>query len=44
MDIEEDQFAIADIDQDGKEELIIQFTDTYMAGQYSAIWSWNDAT
>ena len=44
MGIEEDQFAIADIDQDGKEELVIRFTNThYGLNMYTGIWELNDA-
>lgn len=40
-DISENQFAVYDIDQDGKEELIIQYTTTIMAGMINIIYDFD---
>lgn len=39
---EENEFGIGDIDQDGVDEIIINYTTTSMAGMHSEIWKYND--
>ena len=41
---EGNQFAIYDIDFDGKEELIIQYTTTYTAGMVEVIYDYDSKT
>jgi len=43
-DITTNNFAIYDIDSDGKDELIIEYTTTYMAGQETIIYDYDAAT
>lgn len=43
-DLSENQFAIYDIDQDGREELIVIWTTTYMAGMAEIIYDYNYAS
>lgn len=38
------QFAIVDIDGDGRDELILVYTTTYTAGQTASIWDYDDTT
>ena len=42
-DVEYNTFAVADISDDGIDELIVVFTNTFMAGQYSRIYTWDAA-
>lgn len=39
---EENEFGIGDIDQDGVDEIIINYTTTSMAGMHSEIWKYDD--
>lgn len=39
--ISDNKFAVCDIDQDGKDELIIQYTTTYMAGMVELIYDYD---
>lgn len=43
-DLSENQFAIYDIDQDGKEELIIVWTSTYTAGMSGIVYGYDNAS
>lgn len=43
-DISENQFAVYDIDQDGKDELIIEYITTAMAGMVVKIYDFNSST
>lgn len=43
-DITTNNFAIYDVDNDGKDELIIEYTTTYMAGQETIIYDYDAAT
>lgn len=43
-DLSWNKFAIYDIDQDGKEELLIQWTDTYTAGMAGIIYGFDSAS
>ncbi len=43
-DISENQFAVYDIDRDGKEELIIQYVTTASAGMIEKIYDFNSST
>ena len=43
-DVSDNQFAIYDIDFDGKEELIIQYTTTYTAGMVEVIYDYDSKT
>jgi len=40
-DITKAQFAVFDLDQDGKEELIFTFSDTYMAGMATYVYGYD---
>ena len=40
-DFEENTFAVVDIDSDGEEELIFDYTGTYMAAQFETIYYYN---
>ena len=40
-DFEENTFAIFDVDGDGEEELIFDYTSTYMAAQFESIYYYN---
>lgn len=42
-DMGENRYAIADVDSDGKDELIISFTTAPMAGQVEQVYGYNDA-
>ena len=42
--IEENRFAIADVDGDGAQELVIFFTSTYMAGKCAAVYGYDAQT
>lgn len=42
--IEEEDFAICDVDGDGKEELIVRISNTYMAGMTEVIYGFNEET
>ncbi len=44
FDISENKFAVCDIDSDGKEELIISYTTTYMAGMVEVIYAYDSDT
>ena len=37
-------FAVADVDGDGREELVLQYTDTFVAGQVGMVCEYNPAT
>ena len=41
--MEENQFAVCDVDQDGKEELILLYTTTVVAGQMGLVMGWDEA-
>lgn len=43
-DVSENQFAVYDIDQDGRDELIIEYTTTAMAGMIEKIYDINSST
>lgn len=43
-DISGNQFAVWDIDLDGKDELIISYTTTYMAGMMQAVYAYDSGT
>lgn len=43
-DLSLNYFAIYDLDQDGKEELIITWTTTYMAGMTGIVYGYDDAS
>ncbi len=43
-DISENKFAVCDIDSDGKEELIISYITTYMAGMVEAVYAYDSGT
>lgn len=43
-DISDNHFAVYDIDQDGKDELIIQYTTTFMAGMVEVIYDYDSAS
>lgn len=40
----DNQFAVYDVDQDGKEELIVLFTSTYMAGMRGSVFAYDNET
>lgn len=40
--IENEDFAIYDVDGDGKEELLVRISDTYMAGMLTVIYGFNE--
>lgn len=40
-DIEKCSFSIADVNEDGTDELIVYFTETFTMGMYSEIWTIN---
>ncbi len=42
-EMEENQFAVVDIDRDGREELLIKWTNTITAGEFQAIYDYNPA-
>ena len=42
-DMDENKYAIADVDSDGKEELIISFTTAPVAGEVEQVYGYNDA-
>ncbi len=42
-DVTDNQFALADIDSDGKNELIVTFIDTITASMHSRIWKINNS-
>ncbi len=41
-DIEKCSFAVADVNEDGTDELIVDYTETYTLGMYSEIFTVND--
>ncbi|RGZ00886.1 hypothetical protein [Clostridium sp. AM58-1XD] len=43
-DISENKFAVYDVDSDGRDELIIQYTTTYMAGMAAGIYGYDEAS
>ncbi len=43
-DMSENRFAVYDIDRDGKEELIIEYTTTIMAGKVEKIYDFDNAS
>ena len=42
-DMDENKYAIADVDSDGKDELIISFTTAPVAGEVEQVYGYNDA-
>ena len=43
-DVSENKFAVCDVDQDGREELIISYTTASMAGMFEIIYAYNPDT
>lgn len=42
IEMEDNRFAVCDIDQDGRDELIVEFTTTSMAGMVEFIYDYDD--
>ena len=42
-DVEYNSFAVADITDDGIDELVVVFTNTFMAGMYARVYTWDSA-
>lgn len=42
--MDNNQFAVSDVDNDGREELIFCFSTTYMAGMLAYVWEYDPAT
>ena len=43
-DIEENDFSICDINQDGIDDLIVSFSNTYTVGMYTGVWTFDKNT
>jgi hypothetical protein len=43
-DMAQNKFALYDVDSDGKEELLLMYTNTYMAGQAGYVFAYDAAT